>query len=158
MPLSGWPRGILCQRRMRLSTDAGMIDSFDVWAAPYYNCVVMTRMLKLPFCPLMVIQAPDVVTWDWFMEQVCSRLRDGVSVCLVSQIGHDLRGGYFFHIRQFADRFEFFDFDANSFVSFPDGLECATFINHVTGRVYDDEMWDRCRLWNLRVDVDVMEE
>ena len=137
---------------------SGIFDSFDVWALPFYNCVVMVKTLKLPFCPLVIIPTPDVVTWEWFVEQVGSRFRDGVSVCLVSQLGHDLRGGYFFHIRRLEDGFEFFDFDGRGFVRFPDGLECVTFINHVTGRVYDDEMWARCREWNLRLDEEEREE
>ena len=80
------------------------------------------------------------------------RFREGVSVCLVSQMGHDLRGGYFFHIRRLGDGFEFLDFEGRRYVLFPDALECMTFINHVTGRVYDDEVWVRCRQLNLRLD------
>ena len=130
----------------------GLSRLFDSDDSALYDYAVMVKNLKLPFPPLVVVPAPGVVTWEWFEEQVGARLQDGVSVCLVSKLGDDLRGGYFFHVRLLEDGFEFLDFEGRRYVLFPDAWECTTFINHVTGRVYDEEMWVRCRQLNLRLD------
>ena len=121
-------------------------------AFPLYDWFAVVKTLVLPFPPLEIVPTPPVVTWEWFSERLGSRFCEGVSVCLLSQLGHDLRGGYFFHIRRMADGFEFLDFEGRRFVLFPDGLESVIFINHVTGRVYNDAMWVRCRELNLRLD------
>ncbi len=112
----------------------------------------MVRRLSLPYPSLEIIPTPAIVEWEWLSKQIGSRLASGISVCLVAEHGHDLRGGYFFHIRRVENGFEFLDFDGRLSLSLSTSAECVAFINHATGRAFDDDMWARCRLLNLRVD------
>lgn len=114
----------------------------------------MPTPLSLPYPPLVVIDAHGPLSWDSLSEQLAIRLEAGVSFCLREAQGHEKRGGYFFHIKSSDQGFTFRTFDRQIVCSFPTGAECAAFINHVAGRLYDEEMWQIAQKVNLRTDAD----
>lgn len=68
----------------------------------------------------------------------------GVSICIRSVNGHPRRGGYFFHIKKADDNYCVFDFQKKKIcVLNLDHL--IRFINHVSGRKFDDEMLNFCQ-------------
>lgn len=112
----------------------------------------MPTSIELRFPPLQILEAPELVDWKWLFNKIGSRLSKGVSICIVSASGEPNRGGYFFHIRQKTDRICFSTFDRENVISFENTSKCADFINHVTGRKYDQEMWEQCQYVNLKTD------
>ena len=112
----------------------------------------MPTPISLPFPPLQVVELDGLVTWDWLERLIRDRLAAGVSLCIVGGVGAPNRGGYFFHLRKEVEGFAFSTFDRPNALTFGSGEECAAFINHVTGRLYDKNMWAKCQKANLRTD------
>ena len=76
------------------------------------------------------------------------------TICLRAAAGPPKRGGYFFHVRRNAndDSFQLYDFEQNivAVVSLP---ELCNFINHCSGRLFDQESFHLCQsVVNLRQD------
>lgn len=92
------------------------------------------------------------MTWAWLEPQIRNRLEAGVSLCIIRSEGAVNRGGYFFHLQEVADGFSFSTFDRQNVLTLGTGEDCAAFINHVSGRRYNEEMWVKCQSANLRSD------
>lgn len=122
----------------------------------------MATPLELPFPPLVILDAPNLIEWAKLKEikEIKARLAAGVSICITSASGAANRGGYFFHLKQDGNRFAFYTFeDARGEVCAFDSAEKAVeFINHVTGRKYSPEMWEVAQRVNLRADVEAAGE
>lgn len=114
----------------------------------------MPTPVQLPYPPLVVIESDGPITWDDLYSRIHGRLEEGVSVCLITSHGRENRGGYFFHMKGSPERIEFSTFDRTSVCSLPGGTSCALFINHVSGREFNQEMWEVCEKVNLRSDQD----
>ena len=112
----------------------------------------MPTEIPLPFPPLLVLPLEGEVTWDWLEPQIQNRLVVGVSLCIVGAQEVEKPGGYFFHLREDGDGFAFSTFDRVDVLRFDSGEECATFMNHVSGRKYNEDMWSRCQRANLKTD------
>lgn len=112
----------------------------------------MPTPLAVPFPPLLVLPRQGLVSWVWLEPLIRNRIGEGVSLCITSGSGDPNRGGYFFHLRQTTVGFEFATFDRMGVLTLGSGEECAGFINHVSGRVYQEDMWLRCQMVNLRPD------
>ena len=112
----------------------------------------MATPLRLPYPPLVLITSDGPICWPDIERLAENRLDLGVSFCLQTRHGHERRGGYFFHIRRTNERFVFRTFDREAVCSFPSGDECAAFVNHVSGRKYDERMWGVAQRVNLRTD------
>ena len=112
----------------------------------------MPTPISLPFPPLLVLELDGLLTWDWLEPQIRDRREAGVSLCIVGSEGATNRGGYFFHLREEAKGFAFSTFDRQNVLTFGSGEECAAFMNHVSGRLYDENMWVRCQEANLKTD------
>lgn len=68
----------------------------------------------------------------------------GVSLCIRSVEGHPDRGGYFFHVEQSEQEFIVRDFERHEVKSF-DLATLVRFINHVSGREFDHDMFLLCQ-------------
>ena len=112
----------------------------------------MPTSISLPFPPLLILESDGPITWGWLEPQIRSRLGDGVSLCIISSEGVINRGGYFFHLRQGVEGFAFRTFDRENVLTFGTGEECVAFMNHVSGKQYDEDMWAKCQSVNLRSD------
>ena len=115
---------------------------------------VMVKQLMLPFPPLKVLDRDGLITWDWLEPLIQPRLDKGVSLCITAHVGATKRGGYFFHVKRTAAGFEFDSFDRPRVLTLATGAECAAFMNHVSGRLYDAGMWGLCQLVNLKADAE----
>lgn len=112
----------------------------------------MPTPIFLPFPPLLILESDGLLTWGWLEAQIRCRIGAGVSLCIISSEGEANRGGYFFHLRQESEGFAFSTFDRKNVLTFRTGEECVAFMNHVSGRKYDENMWNKCQLANLRSD------
>lgn len=112
----------------------------------------MTTPVQLPYPPLVFIQSNSPLSWEMLKKRVRRRLSRGVSVCLQTKEGHDERGGYFFHFRRTPAGFVFSTFDRQDVLTLATEEECVAFINHVSGRQYSEDMWERSQDVNLRTD------
>ena len=112
----------------------------------------MARSLQLRFEPLKILARGGLITWPWLKPVIRGRLDEGISLCVTAGAGETNRGGYFFHIRQTANGFEFSTFDRPGVLTLGTGEECAAFMNHVSGRRYNEDMWRRCQSVNLKPD------
>ena len=95
------------------------------------------------------------MTWQWLEPQIRDRILDGLSLCITDAQGVDGRGGYFFHMAQRGGEFVFSDFESREALVLPDGQSCVRFMNHVSGRQYDEDMWELGQELNLKSDDDV---
>lgn len=76
------------------------------------------------------------------------------SLCVRSTTGHPDRGGYFFHIERIEDgqSFRIYDFERHP-VATLEAQELLRFINHVSGRQFDEQMLVFCQQTvNIRLD------
>ena len=121
---------------------------YTLW--PSTDC--MPRSLLLPFPPLRILAQEGLITWAWLKPVIRGRLDEGISLCVTADAGDTNRGGYFFHLRKTAAGFEFAAFDRPGVLILGTGEECAAFMNHVSGRRYDEDMWRLCQSVNLRRD------
>lgn len=109
--------------------------------------------LTLPYPPLAILACTGCVSWAELQRAVGPQLRRGVSLCLISPSGPQDRGGYFFHVRSEDDhQFVFSTFDRRDVCTVVGTAQCAAFINHVSGRRYDEAMWLLSQRVNLRND------
>ncbi|GIW90591.1 MAG: hypothetical protein KatS3mg109_1023 [Pirellulaceae bacterium] len=114
----------------------------------------MPTPLTLPYPPLILIQSDKPLTWHDLLPRICCRLGNGVSICLQTNAGHDNRGGYFFHFKKTSDGFVFRTFDRPNVLTLSSEQEVVAFINHCSGRRYDQQMWEQAQLVNFRTDED----
>lgn len=112
----------------------------------------MPTSISLPFPPLVILELDGLIIWSWLEPHIRCRLKEGVSLCIISSEGKTKRGGYFFHLRHGVEGFAFSTFDREDVLKFDTGEECVAFMNHVSGRKYDENMWITCQLVNLRTD------
>ena len=112
----------------------------------------MPTELTLRFPPLKILELDGLITWEWLEPKISDRLETGVSICVTRTRGVAMRGGYFFHFQKTDKGFEFSTFDRPVVLTLSSGDECADFMNHVSGRQYDEEMWRKCQEVNLRPD------
>jgi hypothetical protein len=114
----------------------------------------MTTPLTLPYPPLVLIQSDKPLTWDDLLRHIGQRLDGGVSFCLQAEEGDNNRGGYFFHVKRTAQGYMFRTFDRQEVLTLREKDEVVAFINHVSGRKYDEQMWMQTQLVNFRTDQD----
>jgi len=77
----------------------------------------------------------------------------GVSFCIRSVNGHEKRGGYFFHIKKNLNLYCISDFEKSKVWDFDAAADLVRFINHVSGRRFDLDMFKFCQdVVNLRQD------
>lgn len=107
---------------------------------------------KTPF-PLRIIDTDRPVALGDLSKLVQS-LKGAVTLCIRSEKGHAERGGYFFHIQSVPGQanFEIVDFGKTAICQL-DGGQLVRFVNHVSGRQFDEEMLTFCQQTvNLRKD------
>jgi len=112
----------------------------------------MPTPLNLPYPPLILLDLDGEVDSKALTQSVESRLGAGASFCLRQSAGDSRRGGYFFHLRKVDSAYVFSSFARAEVVRFQDWLDCLRFINHVSGRKFDSDMWSIVAKANLRKD------
>lgn len=88
------------------------------------------------------------------IDQITTAIRGqrGVSLCVRSANGPANRGGYFFHIKPSKGGYLVCDFEKIPVDTF-DGNTLARFVNHVSGRHFDNDMLLYCQsVVNFRQD------
>ena len=100
----------------------------------------------LPFPPLVVFDEDRPFAID-DLQRIMNDRTDGVSICIRYPEGPAKRGGYFFHFKPTSDamdHYTMYDFEKRPVASFsPDSL--VKFIDHCTGRRFDQESFDLCQ-------------
>lgn len=115
----------------------------------------MPKRLKLPYRPLIVVESDGPLSWRKLAREIGARLQRGVSFCLTAARGRQDRGGYFFHMRsRDRRRFVLSTFDRPNICIIEGQRRCVSFINHVSGRRYNERMWILSQIANLRPDPD----
>lgn len=95
---------------------------------------------------------PPVVTYDMRelfslaeLEKIAGQRPKGVTVCLRYPDGPKDRGGYFFHFAPSKEgKFAVYDFEMRHVVNLS-SEELVSFINHCTGRKFDQRSFDLCQ-------------
>jgi hypothetical protein len=104
---------------------------------------------QTPF-PLRVIDTDSPLS----VEQVLGLFQgeDAATILVRSVQGPARRGGYFFHAERSENLFQIFDFERNPIAKL-DSDHLTRFINHASGRRFDDEMLLFCQsVVNFRLD------
>lgn len=103
-----------------------------------------------PQYPLVIIDSDKPISIEQLAD--CFANRNCITLCMRSEEGHSQRGGYFFCISKNIGRFSLETIEGvfvDSF--FIDTL--VKFINHASGRLFDNEMLSYCQnTINFRVD------
>ena|ERR1700720_459492 len=99
-----------------------------------------------PFPPVVVIDTKDLFTLS-DLEQVVAQRPKGASICIRYADGPIERGGYFFHFclaKQPPQHLSLYDFEKRHVVDLsPEAL--VAFINHCTGRKFDEASFVLCQ-------------
>lgn len=107
------------------------------------------RIGNSPF-PLKRLDKDELVTLR-DLEQTLAP-QGMATISLRSSLGPPDRGGYFFNLRKEGDLFHIFDFEGNE-VGTLTSVQIVRFVNHVSGRLFDQEMFTYCQaVVNLRQD------
>lgn len=99
-----------------------------------------------PFPPVVLINKSDLFTTG-DLTKVLSQRPDGVSLCLRYADGPPKRGGYFFHFKlsgQSTGDLSLYDFEKRHVVDLAPAALVA-FINHCTGRQFDEASFILCQ-------------
>jgi len=97
-----------------------------------------------PFAPIVFFDHDRVFTNQDLAEFVVER-PEGISICIRYPAGPANRGGYFFHFRRAGnDEFVLYDFERR-FVKTFSAARLVAFINHCTGRVFDESSFVLCQ-------------
>jgi Ca2+-binding EF-hand superfamily protein len=114
----------------------------------------MSKTLQLPFERVDLESTGEVTAQELNSALADSGidLTSGASILVLASGESASRGGYFFHIEQTGDSFTFHTFDRRSVITFESMDDVLRFINHVAGRKYDSQMWERSQEVNLRTD------
>ena len=114
------------------------------WRA-YHRTMAKNTIGPAPFPPVVTIDKDAPLT-DAELRSALNQRNGGLSLCVRYATGHKKRGGYFFHIQPLAnghDDFSLFDFEKRHLVDLRFD-EVLRFINHSTGRVFDQKTFDLC--------------
>lgn len=104
---------------------------------------------KSPF-PLQRIDKDELVTLSDIDATLGQQGR--ATICLRSATGPENRGGYFFNLSKHSGGYDILDFEGNP-VGVLTSEKIARFVNHVSGRLYDQEMFKYCQsVVNIRQD------
>jgi len=99
-----------------------------------------------PFPPIVLFdESRDFTVND--LERISRERPDGVSICVRYPEGRENRGGYFFHFALSQERvgeFQVFDFERRPVKIFP-AASLVEFINHCTGRRFDERVFVLCQ-------------
>jgi hypothetical protein len=114
------------------------------WGA-YHLVMARNTIGPAPFPPVVTIDKDAPLTVA-DLKTAFDQRDGGVSICVRYASGHEKRGGYFFHIQPLAngqELYSLFDFEKRHLVDLEfDAL--LRFINHLTGRVFDQATFDLC--------------
>ena len=113
------------------------------------------KRLALPYPPLVIVACNGPLSDRRLGVLVADRPK-GLSICLQTEDGHPQRGGFFFHIAKSTNGFVFRTFDREDVARFDSLAHCVRFINHVSGREYDEAMWRLSQKVNLRTDANLI--
>ncbi len=99
---------------------------------------------QAPFPPVAVFDMADLFTLQQLNKLAAERPK-GVSILLRYPDGPQTRGGYFFHFSPAKDgKFSIYDFEKRPVVDLsPESL--VAFINHCTGKKFDQASFDLCQ-------------
>jgi len=101
---------------------------------------------NLPFPPLCLFDEDRAVAFTDISKMMRGR-PEGISVCVRYPGGPEKRGGYFFHFEPLSGqegRFMLYDFEKRPVHAFSAEL-LVRFINHCTGRTFDQETFNLCQ-------------
>jgi hypothetical protein len=112
----------------------------------------MPTPLTLPYPPLIILECGSRITWSVFSDLGIARLEQGASLCITAETGDLNRGGYFFHVKSSEDGIILRTFDRDNVLTLETQEELVEFLNHATGRVYSERMWDLSEDADLKVD------
>lgn len=104
---------------------------------------------ETPF-PLRVIDTDSPLS----LEQILGLFHgeNAATILVRSEHGPAKRGGYFFHTERSENLFQIFDFERNPIAKLS-GDRLTRFINHASGRRFDDEMLLFCQsVVNFKLD------
>jgi len=100
--------------------------------------------------PVQTIESDSPLTSAQINEAF--KQSSGVSLCVRTEDGHNSRGGYFFHIEKNENSYRIIDFEKNE-IAMLDINKLVRFVNHVSGRQFDEEMLVFCQsVVNFRQD------
>lgn len=112
----------------------------------------MPTPLLLPYPPLIVLECGSQITWSDFSVLDTGWIERGASICITAKAGHRNRGGYFFHVRLTQDGISLRAFDRDSVLVLESEQQLVDFLNHATGRIYSEMMWNISEDADLKVD------
>jgi hypothetical protein len=99
-----------------------------------------------PFGPVLLFDEGRDFTLD-DLRRIKRKRPRGVSLCIRYHGGPEKRGGYFFHFASRPkqdDEFEVYDFEKRPVTTFT-GAGLVAFINHCTGRKFDEASFILCQ-------------
>ena len=105
------------------------------------------RLIGDPPFPPVVLFDEDRSFNHEDLRRITTDRPNGVSICIRYPEGPVNRGGYFFHFSPSAEQageFDICDFDRRFVKSLPAEL-LITFINHCTGRMFDEDSFILCQ-------------
>jgi len=109
-----------------------------------------------PFPPLVRIDTSEPVSLKQLSEILSSR-PDGVTICVRSAVGHENRGGFFFHLKVpggISNDCEIYNFEKIR-VAVMSLDKTVAFVNHCAGLAFDDWAFHFCQsVINFRLDPD----
>jgi len=112
----------------------------------------MPTPLHLPYPPLVVLECGSQITWSDFSCLETGWIEKGASICITAREGHLNRGGYFFHIRLTQVGIALRAFDRDNVLVLESEQQLVDFLNHATGRIYSENMWNVSEEADLKVD------
>lgn len=99
---------------------------------------------QAPFPPVVLYDMKDLFSLAELTKIAAARPK-GVSICLRYPDGPKGRGGYFFHFMPAKDgKFAVYDFEKRHVATFS-AVELVAFINHCTGRKFDEASFNLCQ-------------
>ena len=99
-----------------------------------------------PFAPVLLFDENRDFTVD-DLSRIARERTNGVSICIRYPEGPPKRGGYFFHVEPATDqgdKFNLYDFEGRLVTVFT-AEALTTFINHCTGRRFDEPSFTLCQ-------------
>ena len=111
----------------------------------YDHSMAKNTIGSAPFSPVVILDKNGPLT-ALDLQGIIRKRVDGLSVCLRYENGPAKRGGYFFHIIPPAESSRFYtliDFERKQLASF-EFESLLRFVNHCTGRAFDQKSFDLC--------------
>lgn len=108
------------------------------------------KKYDLPFENYLSIEINDPISQELLISELEEIIDEGVSFIIRPEGATEFHGGYLFNVKRVDDSlFEIYAISKRKVTNIEGWANLVSFVNHTSGREYDDNMWNISQQMNF---------